>query len=147
MYYRLLNKPSHIILNMATHGNLFESNSVSRCSNSIPSQFNSIAGSELEPYHSWMSPTLLHIISIISHTLLSIWGTPWACYTFITRLQWSAYVCGTHTQNKCEETHFRICANQLSAGLRLYLSSSKSIWATEVCPDSRVSYTFLGEEA
>lgn len=48
---------------------------------------------------------------------------------------------------KCVQTHFRICANQLSAGLRRYLSSSKSIWVTEVWPDSRVSYTFLGEEA
>ena len=45
------------------------------------------------------------------------------------------------------ETDLRICANQPSAGRRRYLSSSKSICVTEACPDSLVSYTFLGEEA
>lgn len=41
----------------------------------------------------------------------------------------------------------RTCANQLRAGRLRYLSSSKSICITEAWPESRVSYTLLGEVA
>lgn len=44
-------------------------------------------------------------------------------------------------------TNLSIWANQLNAGRRRYLSSSKSICVTELWPPSRVSYTFLGDDA